>query len=260
MQYYGDGDKMIDDMKKIIYFAIFVLALSACFLLPQGVLAQSSHLYETQNETQSSKSKLSSPDYIALLFYKMTAQIPDFDSWARQTPEYKEASIFAKMMILEKKIREMKDGYNRLSTMEYLIVEIPVRLSEYSVSNHGFFIENFRTDTFFPITYGDQSYAIVPEGIVDRQWLKVSTTEIARNIEAAARNDEGRILMMTLFLSPEYADKVTPVSLDGRDYWLILTNVKKMILTSLKTDTLLWQSKGISIMNGKSQQLLNLYQ
>lgn len=255
MQYYGDGDRMISDMKKTVRFAIFVLALSACCLSPRETLAQGSYLYETQ----SSKPELSPPDYVALLFYKMTAQIPDFDSWARQTPEYKNASVFAKMMILEKKIREMKDGYNRLSTVESLIVEMPVRLSEYSVSNHGFFIENFRTDTFFPITYDDQSYAIVPEGIVDKQWLKVSTSEIARNIEAAARNDKERILMMTLFLSPEYADKITPVSLDGRDYWLILTNVKKMILTPLKTDTLLWQSKSVDFKGERSRRLLNLY-
>ncbi|MFH1157459.1 MAG: hypothetical protein V1721_01020 [Pseudomonadota bacterium] len=242
-------------MKKTIRFAVFVLALSACSLPMQGAWAQDVSLYETQ----SLKQEPSQPDYVALLFYKMTAQIPDFDSWARQTPAYKEATVFTRMMVLEQKIREMKDGYNRLSLLEPLIVEIPVRLSEYSTIGNGFFIENFKTDTFFPVTHNDRSYAIIPEGIVDKQWLKVSTTEAARTIEAAARSDEGRLLMMTLFLSPVYADKKTPVSLDGREYWLILTDVKKMILTPLKTDTLLWQSDSASFRDEKSQKLLDLY-
>ena len=243
-------------MKKIVRLAILVLALSTCFLPSQRAWAQGSSLYETQ----SLKQELSSPYYIALLFYKMTAQIPDFDAWARQTPEYKNASIFTRMIILEQKIKEMKNDYNSLSVREYLIVEIPVRMSEYSVSNNGFFIENFSTDTFFPVTYNDKSYAIVPEGIVDKQWLKVSTIAAAKTIDDAAKSDKGRLLMLTLFLSPEYADKITPVSLDGRDYWLILTNVKKMRLTPLKTNTLLWQSGSIGFKDKKSQKLLDLYQ
>ena len=243
-------------MKKII-FTILVLTLSTCFLPLQETWAQGLSFHKTSNSN--SKSKPSSPDYVALLFYKMTAQIPDFDTWARQSSVYKKASVFNRMMILEKEIKKMQEGYNRLSLQEPLVIEMPVRLSGYSHANQGFFIENFRTDTFFPVTYSNQSYAIVPEGIIDKQWLKVATENEARIIEMAAREDLGRLLMLTLFLSPEYADKKTPISLDGRDYWLILTNVKKMFLTSLKSDTLLWQSDSIKIKDEKSQKLLNLY-
>ena len=242
-------------MKKRIYFVVLVLALSTCFLPSQRTWAQSHLLYEEQN----SESKPSSPEYVALLFYKMTAQIPDFDTWARQSPVYKEASIFNRMMVLEKKIKDMQEGYNHLSLHQPLIVEMPVRLSGYSHANGGFFIENFKTDTFFPITYRNQSYAIVPEGIMDKQWIKVGTENEAKIIEMAARKDIGRFLMLTLFLSPEYADKTTPISLNGRDYWLILTNVKKMFLTPLKSDTLLWQSDSVNFRDEKSQKLLDLY-
>ena len=242
-------------MKKRICFTLLVLALSACFLPIRGTWAQGLSFYETPK----AKSTPSSPDYVALLFYKMTAQIPDFDTWARQSPAYKKASVFNRMMILEKEIKNMQEGYNRLSLHQPLIVEMPVRLSGYSHANNGFFIENFRTDTFFPITYSNQSYAIVPEGIIDKQWIKVATENEARIIETAARSDVGRLLMLTLFLSPEYADKRTPISLDGRDYWLILTNIKKMILTPLKSNTLLWQSDSVNFRDEKSQKLLDLY-
>ena len=154
----------------------------------------------------------------------------------------------------------MRRVFGLLTLQEPIVIETPVVLSAYSTAHKGFFVENFKPQTFFPARYNGQSYAVVPQDIMDKQWLSVQDPAIADAIDKAAARSEGRELLMTVFLLPGYADKSAPATLDDEDYWLIAAHVKKMMLYPKDGTTLLWQSDDASFKDQKHQELLKLYQ
>jgi hypothetical protein len=157
---------------------------------------------------------------------------------------------------------------------ETIVVETPVKISEYSFANKGFFIDNFKDDTFFPVTYHGQSYAIIPQGIMDKQWIAADGFD-AKTIDEAAKASEGRLLNIVLLLLPKYADKSATVPIQGKDYWPLSVEIKKMTLYTLSRSTteinsgaetapaarLLWESGDAAVeVNQKQMELLNLRQ
>lgn len=206
------------------------------------------------------KPEPTAPSHVAMLFYKLTAQMPDLDSWARQTQAYKNASNFDQPAVLKEQTKRLMEDFSLQTFQEPVVVEIPVQLSKYNAVNQGFFIEDFKADTFFPVRFDSQAYAIVPQGIVDRQWLEISDKNTAKAIEAAAGSNGNRLVRMTLLLTPQYADKDEPLAVDGEKYWLIAASIKKMMIYPGNEDTLLWESEDAATKAGKSLDLLNLYQ
>lgn len=246
-------------MKRMFFYGAIIALLG---IAPAG--AQTLPTFATPAApvygTQEKKSLPSTPDYIAMTFYKLTRQMPDFNAWAQLTPAYKNAAPFEKLSVMDQQAQRMKESYDLLTLQEPLIVEMPVKLSAYSTTNHGYFIENFRADTFFPAFFADQAYAIVPQGIMDKQWLKVSDPLLAKHIDAAVQSRPDRLLMMALFMTPDYADKSAPVFLEGTNYWLMAATIRKMMLYDPGNNLLLWSSDTADIRDEKHQRLLDLYQ
>ncbi len=243
-------------MKRIIYFLVLGFVCSVWSLPPSLARAQELPVYASPE----TKPALSTPDYIAMTFFKLTGQSPDFESWARQTDAYKAASRFDQMAVQEQEVQRLKEVYGLWAMQEPLVIEMPVKLSAYSDANHGFFIENFRLDTFFPARYAGMAYAIVPQGIMDKQWLKVEDPAVAAAIDIAARSSADRMLTMVLLLTPRSADKSAPMHMEDGDYWLIAADVKRMMLYAAKGGAPLWKSDDDTLRDQKHQNLLNLYQ
>lgn len=207
-------------------------------------------------ETERQKPGPSSPVHIAMTFYKLARQLPDFDGWARRTQAYTDAPAADKAVVALREAQALKDMYSLLILQEPLVIETPVQLSGYSASNGGFFVENFKEDTFFQARHNDRTYAIVPQGITDRQFLQEGDPAMISAIEAAKKGG----LMMTLLLSPTYADGTAPVALDGENYWPIAAVVDQMILHAADGAIPLWQSQDSAADNQKHRELLNLRQ
>lgn len=227
-------------MKKTIFWGILALVI----LATQGVAAQNL------------KPEPSSPAHIAMTFYKLTRQIPDFDAWVRASQIYNTAADVDKPATLHRERQELNNRFSLLTLQEPLVVETPVTLSAYNAAAQGFFVENFKDDTFFPAHHLDHGYAIVPQGIIDRQFLKVEDPALASTIEAA----RDRALTMVLLLSPKYADNTAPASLDGKNHWLISAGIEKMTLYISDLPVPLWQSQVPGAADVKFQELLNLRQ
>ena len=245
-------------MKKIIFFRVLMFVCGVCFL---ATIASAQESPDTEIETPATKPTVSTPGTIALAFYKLTRQAPDFESWAQQTQAYKDASPFEQQAVQEAQVEKMKEAYNLLMLTEPLVIETQVKLSPYYPANKGFFVDSFKETTFFPVHYNGRSYAVVPLGIMDKQWLKVDDLAVAKSIEESARSD--RRLTMVLLLTPRYADASAATTIDGETYWPIAVDVKKMMLYPLNSDTLLWQSYDTDAKDEKDekhQNILNLYQ
>jgi len=255
--------KVDNAMKKITCLGIVAVILN----LP--VMAQDYPAYRWQEQKQkqeleqrqTQKPQPTTPGYIAMLFYKLSGKAPDFESWARRTEAYQAAAGYDRLSVQDRQAQLLKNIYDLLTFHEPLIVETPVKLSEYSALNKGFFVESFRTDTFFPFRYNDRSYAVVPSGIMDQQWIKAPDPAVVRAIQAASRNDRGKSLSMVLMLTPKYADSFTPATLEGRSYWLISAEAKKMMLYAPDSPVPLWKSDdGAAPDDTKRQELLRLRQ
>ena len=246
-------------MKKIFFLPVLAFLWEACFL-PLPVLAQELQApLPSLGVVEQTKPPLTSPLTVALVYYKLTARAPDFDSWVKQQDAYRNASSFDQPAVMANMVQKLKDAYNLLLLTDPLIVETQALLSPYDAKNQGFFIQNFKPSTFFPATYAGQSYAIVPQDIMDKQWLKVDDPEVVAAIEKAAAGN-GRLLTLILFLIPRYADAKSPAFIDGENYWLMAADVKKMMLYQPGSNTMLWQSTAPGLSDKTRQNLLNLYQ
>src|SRR3972149_5637932 len=243
-------------MKKAVCLGIIVLIF--CLAAPWARTAwpQGSLAYGAQEK----KPEPTDPVYITMLFFKLAGKVPDFEFLARNTQEYRDAPQTYKPEVLDQQILDLKSNYSLITQQEPLVVETPVKLSKYSVVNKGFFVENFREDTFFPVKYHNQTYAIAPQGIMDKQWLKVTDPAVGKTIEDAAMKDEGKSLTMVLTLIPKYVDGSEPAVMDDEYYWLISVDVKSMALYAPDSPDRLWQSEDTSAEDARRRKLLNLRQ
>lgn len=199
--------------------------------------------------------KVTDASYIALLFYKLTGNFPDFHAWAQQTPEYISAAPELKINTLETKALEFENTYSLLTLADPMIVEMPAKLSSYSALQRGFLIESFIANMYFGYSFLDTSYALIPKGIADRQWLPVPP-EYADAI--LSQTKEGKEVIIQISLLPTYADNKTPMPLNDIDHWLILTEIGKISIWSSDGTRLLWESRNLQDA-ATPNRLLDLY-
>lgn len=222
--------------------SVFIFALMAAVFVTPGLAAET-------------RPAPTSPDSVATTFLKLTRQKPDFRAIARQDPAYLTAPDFSRQAIFDRLVREQEEAYKLHMPQEPIVVETAVTLSPYSFKYNGFFIENFKPGLFFPVESAGRCYAIVPQAIEDRQWLNVADLAIAKAIDAAS----GRSLKMVLLLSPKYADGRTPARLNGKDCWLIATEVRNMMLYAADKSEPLWQASTDTPGKEEYKNLLDLY-
>jgi hypothetical protein len=213
-------------------------------------------------QEQQVRPSASDPSYVAMTFYRLSGQMPDFASWARMGEPYKHASDFDKPMVEEQEAKSLKDQYSLFSIQEPLVIETPVKISAYDPVNQGFFIDNFRKDTFFPIPYDNRSYAIVIPDLLDKQYLKVTDVALAKMIDDAALAAKDRTLVMAMILTPTDADGTGAVTMDGKEYWAISADIKKMLLYGTgDSKAALWQTEDPPMLNDeKSRAVMKLKQ
>jgi len=256
-------------MKKILFLPILAvtcfMALSATaeeIQVPPSaspIIAAPAFAAPTLGAVQQAKPAQTSPFTIALTYYKLTGRVPDFESWVKQEDAYKNANAFTQNSMVAPMVQKLKDAYGLILLSDPVIVETQVALSEYDKKNLGYSVESFKASTFFPATYGGQSYAIVPINIADKQWLKVDDPEAAAAIEKAAGAND-RLLTMIIYLTPKYADANSPASIDGENYWPMVADIQKIMLYAPNSDTLLWQSTDVTATDKTREKIMKLYQ
>lgn len=236
--------KVSPRMKKTALLAAFIASLiAATALWAQG------------------KDTPTAAPYIAMIFHKLSGTAPDYDRWAMASESYTQASRFDKAMVREQKATELKSLYSLVTLSEPVVISAPVRLSKYSLTNKGFLIDSFKSDTYFGYEFAGNNYAIVIPSLLDHQWIDVDG-DAAKAISNISTYSQGRMRVL-LYVEPKFADKSGMMQLGDRYYWLISGQIKDMVLTQLRSDTPLWRkSDGLYSSSGGKQQkdLMNLYQ
>ncbi len=199
-----------------------------------------------------------SAGYIALLYYRMTGQVPDYDAWAMASDDYAKANSFDKDLVRREKAAEAARAYHLVTYDDPLIIEYAVTLSSYSRAKRGFFVENFRPDTFYSFEFIGRNYAVVPLDLMDFQWLSVEDPKVQKEIEDIVTANDGKVRMY-LHLTPTFADKETPLKLADKEYWLLSGRVQKLQIFGLRGKKLLWEGFGKTHVEQKQQEVLDLY-
>jgi len=192
---------------------------------------------------------------VAILFYRITGQTPDFESWALRTFNYKGNNELEKEAKFNETQAALKSKYSLTSFNEAINVESYVTLKQYSAKGAGFFVQQFNEETFFPYDFNGETYAVIPTDLMDNQWLEM-TAEKAAQLKKHM-NKKGQ-LFMRLILTPIQGQRDTKVPLsNGKDNWLLASKVQDIEIWSPKTKELLWRKNADAFK--QRNKLLNLY-
>ncbi len=237
----------------IILMALIVLNINCAYA--QGYSAYHERS-TTSTQLTNAKPAASTAADIALTFYKLSGIIPDFPLLAKEYKPYQETYGLEKTTLFNNRVEQLKNVYSLLTMQEPIVVEYSVKLSDYSQKNKGFFIENFEERTFFKFNHHNKDFAVVPDGIMDWQWLRV-----ANNKKVAEMNKAANVLTALIFMSPIYTDSSRPALIQDTNYWLLFAKINKIELYLPDAVKPIWRSDDIlndQGNSGKLNELLNL--
>lgn len=252
-----------------IRFFLTVFSLILALALPMDSQAQIPEKVEKLPDTSKSLEELSRERpkesftaqetdglTIAMVFYKITRQTPDFEAWARTMPEYDNAPDHAQSDVLNEISGRLEEQFNLISINEPIHIEKYVTLKQYDAESGGFFINDFKEDTFFTDSFNNQNYAIIPSDLMDYQWISVQPEQQA---EIQDHMTDKQQIFMRLSLSPERGDARGPVRLSNeKENWLLSAKILDIEFWSPTDQTLIWRSN--EDFHSRKNQLLNLYQ
>jgi hypothetical protein len=204
--------------------------------------------------------KIASEQEIALLYYRLTQQMPDFSAWARASDEYRKALPIDRETVEAQKVAELKTAYNLLSFSDPVVVRLRVHLSAYSPKNKGYVVNNIEEQTFFKFKYAGQNYAIVPRGLMDHQFLGPMPDD-SYDTAISRHRAIGSSYNLMIFLKPDWADQPdTLTEIDGESFHLISGPISHVALFDVNETVQLWASESKIAGGEQSQELLNLKQ
>lgn len=197
---------------------------------------------------------------VAMVYYKLAGRAPDYNAWAMQTDDYKQAGDLQKSVVLDQEVSSLRSVFSLTTLAEPIVVRQLVTLSEYSPKNGGFSIETFKDDTFFGYSFGGMNYAVVVPDLANYQWQPVDI-DPAGVIDLEAQKNN-RTLMATLYIRPTMADTRAELPLGDKNYWLISGELQRLTLSAPgRSKPLLERVIGGSTVDAKpNEEILNLYQ
>ena len=200
---------------------------------------------------------------IATVFHKITGEPVPFEQWARLSPKcLAEKTQTGRTTCQQDREQELRQSYQLLTVTEPVRVPfVPAIFSAYSKENGGYVIKNFTEETYMPFSYAGRNYALIPQGLMDLQFLPVEAGPAQKDIENALRGAQRKAVVL-LYIQPTYADRnAQPVELDGKKYTLIsgkVTNIAIYKCRKTQPCVLLWEKGSAESREGERQDLMNL--
>lgn len=206
----------------------FVLGLLSClFILPSGTL-------HAQQKTEATK-----PLHLAMLYMKLSRQIPDFRDWIEKSPAYLQADHMARADMMLNNLPDMTKTYKLLTPREPIVLEAQTTLGAYQPLRQRFFAPMLNSETFFNYVYLGQNYALVPQGIEAYQWLYMP----AHIADALAREtDPERNVNIRLYMTPLTAHK-KPVYIGRQPFYPMMATVRALEIWSQDGQRMIWDSR-----------------
>lgn len=200
---------------------------------------------------------------VATTYYKWTRQTPPFQNWAHHVPEAKTPRSEVEWQIfLNSKPKELEAAYDLVMYNEPINVGFSAILSKYSEKSQGYLVRNFSDETFFSYSFAGRNYAVIPQALMDQQWLSVSPF-ISQQIEEHIPKPGKRKVTLILTLEPVGAYK-DPMELDGKKRYLVAAKVANIGIyacgRNMQDCTTLWDQGTKKARAEEKNELLNLKQ
>lgn len=180
---------------------------------------------------------------VAFSYYHLSKQAPDFDRWAQNIQfEKTKSGNLDPSTANEDTADGLRRSFDLLTLEDPIIVRMPVTLSAYHPDSQGYIVQDFQDDTFFSFHFVDRNYAVVPQDLMDKQFISVTPMEAAEIEKARQANPDGKVTLV-FYLQPTFGDKSAPVSIDGMDFWLLSAKITSLALFEPVNGIRLWRTQ-----------------
>lgn len=244
-------------MKKLLS-----LLLVSCLLsLPLAARAEDFSGTASDLGSTSSKPPVASDAEVAMIYWLLAGQSPNYDAMARASDEYKKAGDFERGQVLAAQVANLRNIHDNINFTHPTVVRMLVHISPYSEKNKGFVITDFEDQTYFKYSFAGENYAIVPRGLMDHQFLgPVEDATVIHKI-LAARPGYNSVFHLMVYLKPDYADKPdTLTEVDGLRYHILTGQVAHVSLYDVNDSQQLWGDNSDEFNKAQQEQLMNLKQ
>lgn len=209
----------------------------------------------------SQKPPLTDARTVAMTYYRFSGQMPNFPAWALLSEEYEKAPAYEKLMTQDRIAKALAQDFSLIAVGDQVVVDLPVRLSEYSVANKGYVIEGIAPGTSFPFEYAGERFAVIPDNLIDRQFLSADGMPAKAIDDLRRASQDGKSAVLTLVLLPRAAPKEAAEDVDGTPVRLIGAEIGGMSFFDAE-GRLVWHENPPRPGTGdaaRQQELLNLY-
>lgn len=211
---------------------------------------------------------ISSARQVATIFHRLVGVRPNFKQWVRFIDDCKNLDDLARIECEETKPAEMDKEYALTTAEQPIVVQFLADMSQYSYENGGYVVKNFEDGVFFPYTFAGANYAVIPQGLMDYQFLSI-IDEPARKVERTLSYSKRRKMLMVIYVLPTYANKdEKAMEMTGPDgtvkpYKLISGRVANVALYECPKNgscVSLWDQGTKEFRDQQKQELLDLKQ
>jgi len=247
-------------MLRLFAFILCLLVSSAALAQDARIGVQTEAEEKAANQSQTptlmlKKNQPTHPERILMAFYKVAGEQPDFLKWAEKSPFLKDAKAMDNNTIISRENNRMAQAFAELDVTDPLVVEIKIRLDNYSTLQEVLKLSEFTPKTFFSYSLYDESVAIVPKGITDFGTIKITKAKMDEILEKS----RGAEVTAELLLKPLNADAKTPFIQGKQSYWLLLADIGEMRFWSAGSDPkLLWMYRADWFKPKEDKTLMNL--
>ncbi len=198
------------------------------------------------------------PEHIIMTSYKLAAQQPDFDHFAKLSPVVAQASDIDKSIMILSEYNRLERNFNLSEPNEPIVIHTYLKTEQYSSLQDIMVFDEIDKKTIFKYKSYDENIALVPENIEKFHKIhlgKEQATHFFDNLNGAD------YVLAEFILVPKYSDRQEPFIFNDTSYWLMFNRVAELRLWSPNSDEnkLLWYYKADWYQPNDSQDIDELF-
>jgi hypothetical protein len=221
--------------------------------------------FHTTSHAQTSF-KVSSPEDVAIAFFKTGNTVPDFTLWAKGTPEFQHTAPALVPEYLEKekqRLQQVWAGYNAaedfLTVAGYVTVSLRAMQDPKDKKKEAYSMRiRFEAGdlTYFPYSFQKYEIAVIPQKLETNLSPSLMKEQYQMILDKFGKAEGNARLY--LVLRPVKAYMNQPYELDGREQWMMLCDIVSLSLVG-NDESPLWNYAADWYVSPRTQELRELY-
>lgn len=228
------------------------LALFALLLMPFAAQAQQYDLADSED--------------VAIAFFKTGGQPPNYLTLIRGLPKYRDTPVAKQDEFIANQTQRLQQAYARYNPeTDLLTIRTRVQVELHAVQledekktvKYSMTLSFGKDDAlFFPYSLGDYHIAVLPKKMDSRfdQNLEPSQYDLIKSIQ----DGEKGLAQLYIQLKPSKAYMDAPVSIGGKEQWVLAADVAGLVMTDSRGSTL-WSYSPDWYVSPMTKELRDIY-